>query len=168
MDDLVHWLRAQLDDDERIARAASGATVVGEPGAWEAAPLGDEWEVSSGEDEELLVALRPGLPRPPDVMSGLWGAVVSHRQDEADPDADSPTHAFEHAARHDPARVLREINAKRQLFAIHRSEPNPDWDRPGVDGRSCTCCITQYPCPTLRLFALPYADRPGYREHWRP
>jgi hypothetical protein len=24
------------------------------------------------------------------------------------------------------------------------------------------------PCPTLRLLALPYADRPGYRDEWRP
>jgi hypothetical protein len=25
-----------------------------------------------------------------------------------------------------------------------------------------------WPCLTLRLLALPYADRPGYREEWRP
>ncbi|WP_373305012.1 DUF6221 family protein [Streptomyces bluensis] len=24
------------------------------------------------------------------------------------------------------------------------------------------------PCPTLRLLALPYADRDGYQESWRP
>jgi hypothetical protein len=25
-----------------------------------------------------------------------------------------------------------------------------------------------YPCPTVRLLAQPYADRPGYRDEWRP
>jgi hypothetical protein len=24
-----------------------------------------------------------------------------------------------------------------------------------------------YPCATLRLLALPYADRPGYRKEWK-
>lgn len=27
---------------------------------------------------------------------------------------------------------------------------------------------TPAPCSTLRLLALPYSDRPGYREEWRP
>lgn len=26
----------------------------------------------------------------------------------------------------------------------------------------------QPPCPTLRSLALPYADREGYRQEWRP
>lgn len=25
-----------------------------------------------------------------------------------------------------------------------------------------------WPCPTLRLLALPYEGRPGYRAEWRP
>jgi hypothetical protein len=49
----------------------------------------------------------------------------------------------------------------------------------GVDAdegsRECYSCsdkrgddIEPYPCPTVRLLALPYADRPGYRDEWRP
>ncbi|WP_199548716.1 DUF6221 family protein [Streptomyces sp. N35] len=62
----------------------------------------------------------------------------------------------EHIARHDPARVLREIDAKRQLLAdlVHAAESlGPEWfgDR------------------ALHLLALPYADRPGYdAERWTP
>jgi hypothetical protein len=33
-----------------------------------------------------------------------------------------------------------------------------EWRRHGKD----------FPCPTLRLLALPYGDRPGYRDEWRP
>ena len=166
MDELVQWLGVQLDEDERIAREASGGTVVGEPGAWQPSPHGDEWEASgsAGEDEELMVALRPGLPRPPDVMSGLWGAVFSHRMDDSDPDADSPMRAFEHAARHDPARVLREIDAKRQLLAdfapmLAQTDAaiDSEWNsNDDLHGR------------LLAYLALAYVDLPGYREEWRP
>ncbi|MEU3683745.1 DUF6221 family protein [Streptomyces sp. NPDC030592] len=139
MDDLVQWLRAQLDDDERTARAATG----------------EEWDAIAPSQPYVIFDVAAHKANKTLETVGRV-AAVERAEDRA------------HIARHDPARVLREIDAKRQLFAIHRSEPNPDWDRPGVDGRSCTCCITQYPCPTLRLLALPYADRPGYREEWRP
>ncbi|MGW2692368.1 DUF6221 family protein [Streptomyces sp. NPDC001296] len=69
-----------------------------------------------------------------------------------------------HIARHDPARVLREIDAKRRLLAIHRPYvPEPD--------QACLGCaggIMFTSCPVVRLLALPYADRPGYRDDWRP
>ncbi|MFD1656979.1 DUF6221 family protein [Streptomyces caeni] len=75
-------------------------------------------------------------------------------------------------AAHNPARVLREIDAKRQLLEEHQD----------VNDGSCGTCVDgrwgypthggsspqRYPCRTLRLLALPYADRPGYREEWRP
>lgn len=64
-----------------------------------------------------------------------------------------------------PARVLREIDAKRQVLALHH-RAQPKW---------CAACDIPagFPgppdgCATLRLLALPYADRPGYREEWRP
>ncbi|MGA4896730.1 DUF6221 family protein [Streptomyces griseoincarnatus] len=161
MDELVQWLRAQLDEDERIARAASGATVEGEPGSWHPSSHGDEWEPLRGEDgdEELLVALRPGLPRPPEVMTGYWGAVFSHQPDAADLDADSPMPSFEHAARHDPARVLREVAAKRQII-----ERCTRVQGLLLDDFSAERLVDD----VLALLALAYAGRPGYREEWRP
>ncbi|MFI7340871.1 DUF6221 family protein [Streptomyces sp. NPDC050085] len=59
-----------------------------------------------------------------------------------------------------PARVLREIGAKRQLVEGHE----PDERVPP----RCTGCFDGCPCRHLRLLAAPYADRPGYREEWRP
>ncbi|MDX2566070.1 DUF6221 family protein [Streptomyces scabiei] len=164
MDDLMQWLSAQLDEDERIARAASGGTVVGEPGNWRPAPGGDEWETlrTDCDEDELLVALRPGLPRPPDVMSGLWGEIVCYRPEFEDPGDESPLPQFEHAARHDPARVLREVEAKRSIieqherYAAERRRMMGGWDPQSDDS------------PILAALAAVYADRPGYREEWKP
>ncbi|MDX2667408.1 DUF6221 family protein [Streptomyces stelliscabiei] len=162
MDDLLQWLIAQIDEDERIAREASGGTVVGVPGNWQPAPAGDEWEALAGDiAEELLVALRPGLPRPPDVMSGMWGAIASNEPD-SDPGAGSAMPALVHAARHDPARVLREVEAKRSIieqherYAAERRRMMGGWDPQSDDS------------PILAALAAVYADRPGYREEWRP
>ena len=117
---LAAFLAARLGEDEAAAKAASGGTVVGEIGNWRPSPAGDEWEAhcSADGDEELLVALRPGLPRPPDVMGGYWGAVVSYEPDFADRHASSPMPQFRHIALHDPSRVLREVEAKRRLLRL--------------------------------------------------
>ncbi len=73
-----------------------------------------------------------------------------------------------HIVRHDPARVLREIDTKRQLLALHHQLE----DAEEMLDFCATCDVTgkyrEHPCTTLRLLALPYADRPGYREEWRP
>lgn len=65
-------------------------------------------------------------------------------------------------------RWLAECDAKRRIIALH-----PQADQPyawmcgtcGEIGQEMDCT---YPCDTLRLLALPYADRLGYREEWKP
>ncbi|MFE0470444.1 DUF6221 family protein [Streptomyces sp. NPDC058947] len=139
MDDLVRWLGEQLDEDERMAKATT-----------ERQPY-DEWDaVGAGDDD--------------DAARSHWGVVRIARMAQS-PAARS---LAVHIARHDPARVLREIDAKRQLLDLH--EPG---EMEYVDGDVCMACDVRggepfYPCKTLRLLALPYADRPGYREEWRP
>lgn len=75
-----------------------------------------------------------------------------------------------------PVRVLAECGAKRRIVDMHESE---DVDGRLMDGEEIIvpCCVVcrdenglreEAPCPTLRLLALPYADRPGYRPEWRP
>lgn len=65
----------------------------------------------------------------------------------------------EEAQRHivawNPARVLREIDAKRRILTAYE---NHDQDAPELD----------VPYSVIQLLALPYQDRPGYREQWRP
>ncbi|MHB9862176.1 DUF6221 family protein [Streptomyces sp. YIM S03343] len=68
-----------------------------------------------------------------------------------------------HIIRHGPARVLREIDAKRAIVDDLAKEirwgarKGPDY-LDGID--SCE--------RTLKRLALPYAERPGYRDEWRP
>jgi len=74
----------------------------------------------------------------------------------------------DHIVRWNPARVLGEIDAKRRIIDAHPAINVSDL------GSDCGTCYrddginASWPCRTLRLLALPYSDRPGYREEWRP
>lgn len=120
MDDLVQWLRAQLDEDERTARAA-------DEGPWQGKHLGRHDQAA--------------------VDTGARGGLIQ---------LDGPRAAANgtHIVVHDPARVLREIDAKRRIVDRYA------WLRDHGD--------TGGTAWVLPLLALPYADRPGYREAWRP
>lgn len=109
MDDLITWLRAQLDEDQ-----------------WHA----EEAQRSSGAHIRLAIGKHGGP---------LFICA-------------------------DPARMHAEVEAKRRILAEHRIEDT------GADvmPRACRRCGSFGNCLTVRLLALPYADRPGYREEWRP
>jgi hypothetical protein len=158
MDDLVRWLRAQLDEDERIARAAMEA-VGPVPGAaqWRyTASLTDEggqyWSITT-------VAPSDTVPTVELVGSGMSGGGV-HKETLA-----------RHIAEHDPARVLREIDAKRQtiaeLEAVERSMDQASRDR-DVARYNAVRAEWVVLCRIVRRDAAVYSDRPGYREAWRP
>lgn len=79
--------------------------------------------------------------------------------------ADYAVHeCIDHIVRHDPARVLREIDAKRMIVAAHERRPMSKGD--SADCAHCWGAV--WPCPTLRLLASVYNDRPGFKEEWRP
>lgn len=173
--DIAEFIAARYDDIEQTARDAGGATVIGTPGNWHPAPTGDEWEASRGPggDEELLVALRPGLPRPPNGTGGYWGAAFSNTTDDCDPDAWSPMPRLEHMALHDPAAVLRDLASKRALLAMHEGEHYCPTDPDG--GRSTYYNYLSgwaeekdHPqiCPVHRLLAAPFAAHADYKAEW--
>jgi hypothetical protein len=149
VDDLVRWLSEQLDEDERIARA------VRVPHDWHQGPGDDpEWT-----DAEMVCMWPPEFHTPYERDKHWRGLGVEGAELAA------------HIAAHDPARVLREIDAKRRLVECHEPWTASNGDticgrcgREHIDGRPGG----HFPCQTLRLLALPYADRPGYREEWRP
>ncbi|MBW5420296.1 hypothetical protein GKQ77_01755 [Streptomyces sp. BG9H] len=128
MDDLVQWCGEQLDEDERIARAAT-------PGPWR---VRDEGVVGDGGKH--------------------WPVAYtdSHRARED----------CLHVAAHNPARVLREIGAKRQVLAMAQARieeaTSPDFM---VNGPAKVALVVME--PVLKSLASAYADRPGYREEWR-
>ncbi|MGW9058885.1 DUF6221 family protein [Streptomyces sp. NPDC055733] len=140
MDDLVVWLRAQLDEDERTARAACEYAEA-------------EWRLD--EDGETVLWWPPephiaekerekGLP----VVSDRWrGQTIES----------GGVHLAPHIALHDPARVLREIDAKRRTL-IRCEEAF----------LSANPMLVHFAKQTAWEMAQPYVDRPGYRADWRP
>jgi hypothetical protein len=129
--DLVQWLRAQLDEDERIARAAT-------LGPWVQSGIGDYgWTVDFG---------RPG--------SGVETADTDQGLADAD-----------FIAAHNPARVLREIDAKRATISDYEKAVRKRDTLPPAalayrhwDNRSYGLLLA------LRHAAAVYAGRPGYAE----
>lgn len=76
-----------------------------------------------------------------------------------------------HALRHSPARVLREIDAKRRILAectYWNGKLNQEASNPPTHPYPCLGEILDAVNPILRALALPYADRDGYREEWAP
>lgn len=149
---LVEFLRARLDEDEQVARAA-------QPGPW------------------MAYASRGGGS----TVEGPDARGVAHRRgyDENSPFPDSDPLALPdaaHIARHDPARVLAEVAAKRGIVQLHAPVRNALTVSEG--GGHYLACITcphaeidvphVLECETLRLLALPHAEHPDYREEWKP
>jgi hypothetical protein len=96
-------------------------------------------------------------------------------------------------ARHDPARVLREVEAKRKILALHKidSEPetvhilhhdkkwNTGWEETKETGRlSYWCAVCDHDrdyghiggpnegCETLRALAAVWSNHPDYNPDW--
>lgn len=144
--DLARWLGEQLDEDERIARRACEYAEA-------------EWRLD--EDGETILWWPPeprvaekerehGLP----VVSDLWrGQTIGSGGERIAP----------HIAEWDPARVLREIDAKRQLLGLYAEVAANDVDDVEyANGWANALGVA------VRLLAAPYSDRPGYREEWAP
>ncbi|MFE7236113.1 DUF6221 family protein [Streptomyces sp. NPDC057596] len=152
MDDLVPWLVAQLDEDERNAKAWRG--IFPSPGV--------------DDDGTVWLHVRPGgnavIVRYRDPVAG-YDDMATLRNWAGDKGGWTQE------------QVLREIDAKRQLVKLHgravlRAGGGAQHFATATVCRSCEPDLQfpelSWPCTTLRLLALPYADRPGYREEWRP
>ncbi|MET8334385.1 DUF6221 family protein [Streptosporangium canum] len=143
MSDLVAFLRARLDEDEQAAQA--GAQL--------------------HEDEPADPSYAGGVA---DLEAAGWEPGAARRFND-------------YVARFDPARTLREVEAKRRILAMHGDDAgecstcgrNSYEENPGAHLRDEPEMIdvwrpAAWPCATLRLLALPYADHDDYEEDWRP
>jgi len=63
-------------------------------------------------------------------------------------------------------RDLAECESKRRIIELHQLEHS----RTSVHCGECDegHQYPSWPCTTLRLLALPYADHPAYRSEWAP
>jgi hypothetical protein len=133
------WLRAQLDEDERAAKAAS------------------------------MLSKPPWGPRitcdPDDYVSGRIvddrGYTVVHVEDQTPGPAEA-----DHIARWDPARVLRKVAADRLILDLHFPDTTRYVEPQCHECSGCGCCSVDWPCDTVKLVALPYAAQPEYGEAW--
>lgn len=110
MDDLITWLRVQLDEDEQAAAEMRE---------------NEKFWADCGEPHDHRIRLR------------RWEFT--------------------------PDRLLREVEANRRLIdeceAAVAFSSNPDTPAGGYASALVAA---------VRLAALPFSDRPGYREEWKP
>jgi len=151
VDELVAFLRERLGEDERVARAClAGPWMTGTQAGFRESDRVDIGRIIYGRtwaahgDE-----VRPEFDK--------WGQVANLEM------AWKHEEHLAHIARHDPARVLREVEAKRKLVDIHGSGNH---DCPGAWVGYCD--DPDEPCPTLRLLVSVYATHPDYRPEWQP
>lgn len=133
MDDLVQFLRARLDEDEQTAAAASD-------GPW------TPWRRKAllhglGQLEHAVTLPGEGVGSRASIATASWMDA-------------------EHIARHDPARVLAEVDAKRRIIV--------DYERYIAERRRAMGGWYEGGSPILTFLAAVYAEHPDYRDEWRP
>jgi len=155
VDELIAFLRKEIDLDEERAKRAG---VMRPSWVYDR----EKFRVLTAEGQPKLVT-HDGKP-----LADRW--VIAGRKDREEPlhDVDG-----EHIVRHDPTRVLREVEAKRkildgfmpcpQCLAGQRCIPHDS-----SAGTSSWRFLDDRDERTARLLASPYADQPGYREEWKP
>lgn len=139
---LTEFLAARLDDKELAARNAGA----------------ERWDFT-GVNCEVRV-------REPD---GDLGRIIAYCR-HGNPVQDDLALAI-HIAEHDPARALREVEAKRAIVDRH-SPHQPafgdlacDWCSEDVDDRP-QIAKERWPCPDIRSLAAIWSDHPDYDPAW--
>jgi hypothetical protein len=160
-EDLVVFLNARLDDDERIARAAAKET-------------DRDWDATVDPDPRYTYRAFLAGDNDPFAEVSFFTAW----------EAEAPN-IMPHIARHDPARVLADVQAKRAIIAAisqwqhddpddggfyacpaTRTEPLGDLGPESFGEENCTCGVLARRRQIATLLAQPYADRPGFRQEW--
>jgi hypothetical protein len=118
-------------------------------------------------DEDEAAAKAVGYAR---IQTGeyLWGSKYLLLQDGKGGESKATTEfdgdLAEHIARHDPARALADVQAKRQIVDLMAGMLSAARGDSEVDHYGGLGAAED----TLSLLALPYADHPDYRQEWKP
>lgn len=136
MTDIVEFIRARLDEDERIARAAGAGP----------------WRYRDHPADRALVV-------------DAAGEVVVY--DEGWPSEDQGRHM----ARHDPARVLREVAAKWAILAetlAYEAKIDGEWGccHRAEQIAAGQCATKPADVATLRWLASTWSDHADYDQAW--
>lgn len=156
---IVEFLEARIAEDEAVAKATFGTDLAYATWAYEG--------------NEVFAPMEGDRHAPWMVTKDHEGCLPAVDEN------DGP-----HIARHDPARVLREIAAKRIILEIHHASDSevtyPKWDSEArIIGLTNPCMgcgtgICDYwtqdinNCPELQALASIYLYHPDFKEEWRP
>jgi len=155
---LAEWLLEQIADDEADATPRTVIVSGGEPADEVPNCIG---AVGHGCPDGWMLDGK-GKPHHWWLEPEPWSQIVAHQL----------THAY-------PDQVFRlaECASKRAIVALHYAAATYQRKNGRLlktpTGWYCDECqwdegpVGEYPCTTLRLLAVPYADRPGYDEAWR-
>lgn len=155
MIDMVAWLLGQIAEDERCARAAVGtAAFQKQTGRWSFEHVSHSYGLIP-----LVFAIADeGAKTQVALLEQAW----------------EPEQRGEHIARHDPARILTECAAKRQIidFAFEHAEMRDgEWGcghtADQIKAGRCKGGLSDA-VRLLWVLAQPYADRFGFDPEWSP
>jgi Family of unknown function (DUF6221) len=141
VDDLLEFLNARIGEDEAAAEQAT-------PGPW-------EFEGDDPTDDELYT-VHDGAGGDLTGQTVAWtrGRQVANGQ---------------HIARHCPARVLRQVEAMREILAVHAQLSSSIWCQTCDPGAApFGGSDAWFPCKTVRVLASAWSDHPEWRQEWAP
>jgi hypothetical protein len=147
--DIVAFLTARLDEDQAVAEAATpGPWRVDRPPYWTNVVVpekGFEWVGVAGQRMDTRV---------------FTGQTSNRGRAEWEADA-------LHIARHDPARVLRDVAAARAIVAQYQAAAaNADAETDTEEGWVADGVVDAL-AGVIRILAAAHADHPDYDPAWR-
>jgi len=155
MDELVTWLRAQLDADERVMQRVLRFSREG---------------YAQGAYESWVAERKVNNLEPPyyDYQSVRTERTATRPVELVRLDLDLGGYLADHIAWFgSPARVIADVAAKRAILDRYddaRSRAEDD-EYPTIEALQQ---IREYEDFVIPNLAVAYADRPGWREAWRP
>jgi hypothetical protein len=141
---ILEFLEARIGEDESAALAANGPDweTPGDDGPAEGMLYANGWSIAQFTMYPKGVANSPDAPGH---LPAFPSMPVRHIENGV------------HTARHDPARVLREVAAKREIIEAAYDIAHLSGD---LDG--------DYHTGFLKLLAGVYSDHPDYQTDWTP
>jgi hypothetical protein len=142
--DLINFLRARLAEDREVALKAGA----------------DAWSLDHFTRAGGVVFASGERP----IAEFDADPQHQHAQDRASADF----HQAAHIARHDPARVLVEVDTKSRLLTMYEEAGRTRLQPPTAERWMAAGVERAVLEDTFRAFAAVYADHPDYRDEWRP
>jgi len=155
MDDLVTWLRAQLDEDERVMRRILRFSREG---------------YAQGAYESWVAERKFNHVEPPyyDYQSVRTERTATRPVELVRLDLDLGGYLADHIARFgSPARVLTEVATKRAILDRYDDARSRAEDHEYSTSEALQQ-IREYEDFVIPNLAMVYADRPDYKPEWRP